>query len=144
MGWEKKMERARRLHRPSLKNWECDGLYEIFPNFVKGVLEEDSYQSYSVVTQGAASEALPVVLDAKDLSQVEFADRYEAKEVPSILINIPEGHDASLSSQEGGGKGENKWPALKKWRLDKLEDDDDLRDRYFKCGEDDNGKSIKM
>jgi len=31
------MRKAKRLHRPSLKDWECDGIYEKFPAFVESI-----------------------------------------------------------------------------------------------------------
>lgn len=140
MGWKKKIERARRLHRPSLKDWECDGLYEIFPAYVKSVLEEEQYQSLR--TNGrpmAAHKSIPVLLDAKNTSQKQFAEDYEAKCIPAVITNIPNGHDLSQHESKDG-----RWSAVQNWQLDTLKSDSHLRNRFFKCGEDDDGKSVKV
>lgn len=177
MGWKSKLERARRLHRPSLKDWKCDGLYETFPAFAQTILEQNNLEngscyssSFSATNKGGPCvESLPVVLDAKHLSPVDFADNYEAKAIPCVIRNIPQGHDhdqthdgpsrstptdttivekEAAECRGGGGrhafqKGEP-WPAVRSWTANALEDDSDLKNRYFKCGEDDNEKSIKM
>ena len=42
MGWEDDATRAKRLHRPSLKNWERDGLVDSFPNYASSILSGDN------------------------------------------------------------------------------------------------------
>jgi hypothetical protein len=141
MGWRSKMERARRLHRPSLKNWEQDGLFLTFSAFVEALQREPNYQVTQLVTTSsnhspqpttAASlpPSLPVVLNADFVSPETFASQYEANEIPSVIQNIP--------------NGPQPWSALRNWSLDVLGNDLDLRNRVFKCGEDDDGKSIKV
>jgi histone arginine demethylase JMJD6 len=141
--WQEKMHKAKRLHRPSLKNWECDGLYESFPNFVKKITTDPSkaYQSFHVNINHLAKQqrqqqhhasphsTLPVVLDAKTLSPQDFFDHYEWTESPTPCVIL----NACAS-----------WPAIKRWSLQSLEQDDELLGRLYKCGEDDHGKSVKV
>lgn len=178
------MKRARRLHRPSLKNWECDGLHITFPAYVRSVLEGEQYSAFVPFgtrsngrgvrpskSQSAGDSivetrpSIPAVLDAKTLSAREFIDNYEACGVPAVIANIPQGHDvpppppprsgSNCESQRGIGAGRDnlgsvgaasfqEWRAMKLWEFTALEHDPDLRDRYFKCGEDDDGKSVRV
>ena len=73
-------------------------------------------------------EGIPVVLDGRSLDMNFFVDTFEARGIPCVLTHIPE--------NEG-------WRAPQEWGLDAL-NNSSLRDRYFKCGEDDDGKSIRM
>jgi len=143
MGWRKKLKKARQRHRPSLKDWECDGLYEDFPAFVRS-LEPASEQFRSFVpcqcsgesSSSALSTTLPVALDAKTLTPEEFWKRYEGTCTPCVIHNIPAGYD--------GAEHTGEWPAVRKWSLDQLDRSTELRERLFKCGEDDDGKSVKV
>lgn len=120
------MERARRLHRPSLKDWGQDGLYKVFPSYVDSL--PDHYEA--LLLPGVPHPAsLPVVLDAHALDPQFFAETLEAKGIPCVIQNVPQA--------EG-------WSAPECWDLETLEKDDAIRNRYFKCGEDDDGKSIKV
>lgn len=127
MGWEEKLECARRLHRPSLKNWERDGLYESFPDYQQTILDRPQYEHF--LLQEGLPKNIPVVLDGRSLSTDSFARNYEAKQIPSVITSIPQ-HD--------------QWTGVHDWELENLEEDEDLRDRYFKCGEDDDGRSVKV
>ena len=127
MGWERKMERARRLHRPSLKNWEIDGLYEAFPDFQQSILERPPYEHF-LITEGLSTN-VPVILDGRAVSAETFARDYEGQNLPCVMTGIPERDD---------------WKAIEDWKFDALEDNEDLRNRYFKCGEDDDGRSVKV
>ena len=131
MGWESKLERARKLHRPSLRDWARDGLHETFPAFVRSLEDRQS-----MILSEQALRELPVNLDAQKLSVEEFWARYEANSVPCVIGNIPRGYE--------GAKFTGAWPATDKWSIEALEDDEDLRNRLFKCGEDDDGRSIKV
>eukprot|EP00978_Attheya_sp_CCMP212_P001405 scaffold2957_cov55-Attheya_sp.AAC.4 len=168
MGWKDKMESARRRHRPSLKNWECDGLQYTFPAFVQSILEEDSgYQTFEPFGRVACQKthSIPAVLDAVNVSAREFMDHYEANAIPSVITNIPAGYDvpsppphptpvssdedsdrhsSSSKSAHTNGSHRAEWPALSRWTLDALENDPDLRNRTLKCGEDDDGRSIRI
>ncbi len=49
-GWQKKAARAKRKHRPSLKNWEADGLAYSFPKYANAILESNHpYRSFRLV-----------------------------------------------------------------------------------------------
>jgi histone arginine demethylase JMJD6 len=127
MGWRKKMQKARKLHRPSLKDWECDGLYDKFPQFVESLQHEKNKE-------------FPVILDAQTLTPQQFWDEYEAKCIPCIIRNIPNGYGDGPSSSSSAM---SEWPAVQKWTFDALEKSP-LRERPFKCGEDDDGNSVKI
>ncbi len=193
MGWKSKAEKAKKGHRPSLKDWACDGLHKTFPDYANKTINLDNrgYQYWN--SNGEAfrhcDQTIPAFLDAKITSPQEFHTNYEAKAIPCVISNVPEGWDvppppktppgsSSLSSSRhhrgnvavaeekkdcGNGYGSvagnssnngsnndndihtlHAWKALERWRLTELENDSDLRDRALKCGEDDDGKSIRM
>lgn len=129
MGWEREMERARRLHRPSLKNWECDGLYESFPEFQQSIFERAPYEHFIISQESGIPTNIPVVLDCRSVSPEEFHRNYEAKCMPCVITGIPQ---------------QAEWGAVHEWKLENLMNDEDLRNRRFKCGEDDDGRSIKV
>lgn len=133
MGWRKRLHRAKRLHRPSLKNWECDGLYEDFPEFLSTLVDEPC--EFNKTRNKEVPSNIPALLDARTLSADEFWDEFEGRNIPCIMENIPNGYD--------GGHYVGEWPARTKWALDALEESP-LRERVFKCGEDDDGNSIKV
>ena len=131
------MKRAKRLHRPYLKDWEQDGLnVSIFPRYVEGLEEESKQYQYFIPEDEKASKNLPVVLDSRILTKEEFWGYYEAKEIPCVIKGIPGGYDSAKKTKE--------WPAVTKWEIQELEKDSHLSDRLFKCGEDDDGKKIKV
>lgn len=144
MGWRSTMRKAKERHRPELDDWEEDGLFEVFPAFVNGLSED--YEVFIPSQQGDSSELdgrgppineeIPAMLDAKTLTPQQFATEYEAKKIPAVISNIPHGYD--------GGKQTEEWGAMRSWGFFSLENDPDLRDRPFKCGEDDDGCSIKI
>lgn len=165
------MRKAKAKHRPELDDWECDGLYEVFPSYVNGL--SDDYEAFIPSQQHGSSssslhagstslaksdsrgngstgastamdtlaptvipEEIPIVLNAETLTPQQFADDYEAKKVPVVIRNIPNGFD--------GGKEAPAWIATTRWGFFNLENDPELRERPFKCGEDDDGNSIKI
>jgi histone arginine demethylase JMJD6 len=135
--WEAKMERARRLHRPDLENWECDELYRSFPSFVKQLQLHHNFQRFFADVLDAENQKrkLPLALDAAKLTREEFY-QYEIEGVPCVIKNIPAGYD--------GGEPTEPWPAHKRWQLEALKKDSTLLDRKFKCGEDDDERNIKI
>ncbi len=225
MGWEEKAAKAKKGHRPSLKNWERDGLAQTFPPYAEALLTSSQpYSSFKIDNDGGdgkgrrvvertmslefVREALrssgrssiiqcqrnknnsgnshrrhgggccedmyPVVLDANLTSPKEFHERYEAKCIPVVIRNIPYGGSTSNSnlqannhdngdlgddvmeeekkdcdsivsqacnSQQSNGK---EWPAVRRWKLDALSVDPQLSERPLKCGEDDDGYTIRM
>ena len=122
------MEQARRLHRPSLKDWERDGLYEEFPDYVNQLVTNGNYQSF-LLPRSNHPQQLPAILDANEVGYEHFTSKYEARGIPCVIRSIPQVEE---------------WKAVDRWKLDLLQTDKDLRNRKFKCGEDDDGKSIKI
>ncbi|KAL3796178.1 hypothetical protein ACHAW5_005667 [Stephanodiscus triporus] len=250
MGWEESSSRARRLHRPSLRDWERDGLARSFGAYAEGVLGVD-HRPYSCFTAGTGArtdkdggteteewsigreEAVrmgredlrrrrregaggggtgtggatttttmcPVVLDASDLSPRDFKELYESSGVPVVIRGIPhgeifagrdgggpmaddeekkdddekrecrerlvardaddgrglrrrqDGDDPSSSSSPNNttttttsapGRRGRAWPAVRNWSIPSLLADPVLSDVRFKCGEDDDGRSVRM
>ena len=156
--WRKKLHRARKLHRPSLQDWEQDGLYETFPSFTKAFLHDDdndddndnddkqrkAYENFIPCDENAPRN-LPVVLDAASLTTEEFYDHYEAKRLPCVIQNIPTGYDnEAVAAAAAVAQPTKPWPAIQRWSLEALAKDDKLMNRKLKCGEDDNGKKIKV
>lgn len=152
MGWHTTMRRAKAKHRPELEDWEGDGLFEIFPAYVNGLSED--YEVFIpsqqddmdgegtepvVVQQGRKTripEEIPAVADATTLTPYQFANYYEARKIPLVIRSIPNGHDGGVPTPE--------WRANKDWGFFALENDPELRERAFKCGEDDDGCSVKV
>ncbi|KAL7471657.1 hypothetical protein ACHAXS_011944 [Conticribra weissflogii] len=263
MGWKEKTDRAKKLHRPSLKNWARDGLHATFPAYASSLLHPSAhpYSSFRIVGgnegEGEAVESslsledarevalerdvgrrkegqrlgcrrhlrdgdllaagcfgggveFPAVLDARVTSPREFHEEYEARCVPCVIRNIPNGGGAERERREAeaeaeaggsdddgdgrandGGFGEEKkeeslerprrgddspvraesyrplpdvdhiakniandatspiaknrpWPALRNWTLSSLSNSPHLRDRPLKCGEDDDGYTLRV
>ena len=142
--WQSRMKRARRLHRPSLKDWERDGLYQVFPAFVADLeMDDDSnnYRSFFLDTHTEKCNMqkhgqIPAILDAGQVSREDFY-RYELESIPSVIRGITAGYD-------GGEFTGTPWPAETNWKLDALANDTTLLDRRFKCGEDDDERNIKI
>lgn len=140
MGWKKRMDKAKRLHRPSLEDWDCDKMHARFPEYVESIsAPEEQYRSFilSRDEDNAPPANLPMLLDAQSLSTDDFTSNYEAKEIPCVIKSIAAGYD---DAQFVGST----WPAVDKWPLEKLKTCNDLSERQFKCGEDDDGDSIKV
>lgn len=169
MGWEERINRARELHRPSLKDWECDGLYNVFPEFASDLIHhrDRDYESFVGAEQGACCHGgisitkLPVLLDAASLPAQEFWDRYESTEIPCVIRGIPQGsrnqeihhnnnnndnptRDSTSEETSAATRNTEAWPAIQNWTFEGLRNNSDLRDCFFKCGEDDDGHSVKV
>lgn len=107
MGWREKATRAKRLHRPTLKNWERDNLHSTFPSYASSILEEEPYSCFSVAVankNGFICEErwressdtvtvtkIPAVLEAKDTPPEVFHEEYEAKCIPVVIRGVPNG-----------------------------------------------------
>ena len=139
MGWKSELHNAKIGHRPRLKgNWERDGMYDSFPDFVGRISKEDNYRSFYVDEETAdkwSNIQVPALLDAQTLRKEDF-HKQEIECIPSIIQNIPAGYD--------DGKFVGVWGAQKNWQLNALNNDASLQERKFKCGEDDDEKTIKV
>jgi hypothetical protein len=200
MGWEEKAARAKKGHRPSLKNWERDGLYEKFPSYAEALLSPSTHPYSSLRIDSRTGRAVahslslerarqrgmspptqklqamqlddgtnneeapmyPIVLDVKDTPPALFHEQYEAKVIPCVIRNIPYGDSSSSTNGNNSStfdeekkdcddhtatspaRNQKEWPAVHRWSLDKLINDPDLAERGFKCGEDDDGYTIRI
>lgn len=97
--------------------------------------------------------------------------QYEAKCIPVVIRNVPFGASTSDGNDRGnastmhvgdesdeeekkecdgnfaGGNSRSQsrqWPAVHKWTVESLLNDPDLSERNFKCGEDDDGYTIRI
>ncbi|KAL7479810.1 hypothetical protein ACHAW6_005530 [Cyclotella cf. meneghiniana] len=125
MGWREKSERAKSLHRPSLKNWARDGLASTFPAYESYILSnEEAYCSFKIKNgvvidtrlnvEDVRKEGIPVILEGDTPPEV-FHKEYEAKCIPVVIRNIPYGVDnpsrrasSSFSSCQGKFQEEKK------------------------------------
>ena len=82
------MEKAKRDHRPDLKNWEADGLYKTFPTWrdALNASPSETYKSF-LLPHDEPPRNFPIILDAKNLTVAEFHEKYEAKEYPCVIKN---------------------------------------------------------
>ena len=139
MGWKIELHNAKLGHRPRLKgNWERDGMFESFPDLVDRINKENNYKSFYIDEETAEkwrSKQIPAVLDAQTLKKEDF-HQYEIECIPSIIQNIPAGYD--------DGKFVGAWRAQENWQFKALDNDASLQERRFKCGEDDDEKTIKV
>lgn len=157
MGWRTITEKAKKGHRPSLKDWSCDGFYETFPEYSQTVQNQSNFGYQHFTCRGEIYEnyanTIPKRLDAKEISPKEFQETYETHGIPCVITSIPQGFDASfhrmMTHEEKKCDSDThesplKWNALQRWTLEALDRDIHLRRRRLKCGEDDDGKSIKV
>jgi histone arginine demethylase JMJD6 len=170
MGWKTVAEKAKKDHRPSLKDWSCDGFHKTFPEYSNKVLNQGNmgYQHFTCKGEDFEpySHTIPKRLDAKDISPQEFRERYEAHGIPCVITSVPEGFDAIHETTRGEHDSHNEekksehchyhdieqnvnskpkpWRALERWKLEALDQDEHLRERRLKCGEHDSGKSIRI
>ncbi|GKY92405.1 hypothetical protein MPSEU_000211100 [Mayamaea pseudoterrestris] len=137
MGWRERMEKAKRDHRPELKDWGADRLWKTFPAWrdALNASPSEEFKSFQF-SHDEAPRNYPIILDARILTVADFHENYEAKEYPCLIKNIPAGYE--------GGSLVGPWKAVDKWRLEALKKDEGIMNRKFKCGEDDDGDNIRV
>lgn len=138
MGWKSRTEKAKKDHRPNLKDWAGDDFHKTFPEFSKRIqnLENMGYQHFNAKggdQYHSCHSTIPARLDAKYTSPKQFHDNYEAKGIPCVFTNIPQGYDLPLPPQRKSSFEEKKdcndypertphaWPALDRWTLNNLQ-----------------------
>ena len=101
MGWREKANRAKRLHRPTLKSWERDGLHSTFPNYASSILSQEPYSKFAIHGSSIICERwkdcdsnegrIPAVLEASETPPELFHKEYEAKCIPVVIRGVPNG-----------------------------------------------------
>ncbi|VDN01546.1 unnamed protein product [Thelazia callipaeda] len=82
------------------------------------------HRTFELLSEGLTKDNIERV-DASELTVEQFVENYESRHVPVILTGLT-----------------SSWPATKKWTLPTLLKK--YRNQKFKCGEDDNGHSVKL
>lgn len=196
MGWQERAAKAKKGHRPSLKNWERDDLASTFPPYADALLRSTfPYRSFKinhgrgggekgdVIEHSVSLEDIrggrnlrnnnesmyPIVLDAAQTPPKEFHERYEAKCIPVVIRNVPYGarattyrdDDMMMEEEKKDCDGQHhhtskdnnnhhteqttkEWPAVHQWAFNALSTDPVLSVCQLKCGEDDDGYTIRM
>ena len=125
MGWRTKMLTAKQKHRPRLKDWGRDGFATRRPADFEALahLPSPAQQAQENVKVGEVDR-----VHARDLPPAAFIEQYEKACKPVVIQGVP--------TEEG-------WGAAHRWASDK-----ELRRRFrkynFKCGEDDDGRSVRV
>lgn len=113
-------------------------MHEEFPNLVETLKKQGQGRAFFVdaeTTDRWNGQPVPVLLDAANATKEDFF-RYEMGGIPCVISNIPHGYD--------GGEYVGPWAGLENWTLDALRRDETLLDRRFKCGEDDDERTIRV
>ncbi|CAM9115491.1 unnamed protein product, partial [Chrysoparadoxa australica] len=118
--WMKRLRKAKKLHRPSLKDWGRDG-------YAPGGRKSSSFEQLASQRHLERHGQIACV-DQNEISQQEFWDQFERPGIPCIIRNVAE--------NEG-------WAAQRTWTLDQLKKSK-VRRVKMKCGEDDDGYSVKV
>lgn len=112
--WERRMNKAKKGHRPSLKNWSRDGF---------ATRRKDEFYALRTISQQTRS--IPRI-SAKDYTLDDFRRDFEVPYKPCIITDVP-----AVQS----------WKATSQWAPGILRNN--FKNRMFKCGEDDDGYKIK-
>ena len=118
--WEKRANKCKKKHRPKLSSWTREGWATSSSKKEKFISLKQKFINQPL------SECPVDVHDAKDLSVKEFIKNYEEPMKAVIIRNIPQHEN---------------WPAAWRWSFDKFKD---IKKRYFKVGEDDDGYTLKV
>lgn len=124
------MNKAKRKHRPSLKDWAKDGFASTRSDAFFS-LAEASPSGYIEANPGdwdkCESDLGILRIQCEDLSYDAFVEHFELPERPVIISGVP--------ASDG-------WPATDEWTFERLRQR--LGTRLFKCGEDDDGYKVKV
>jgi hypothetical protein len=133
--WQRRMEEAKRKHRPKLKDWGRDGFAREGSTGRSNAFEKfaETNPGFVDILPGSDEQLNPSDMTRvhryryDDLSYEEFVAKYERPGLPVIIAGIPQ---------------QNGWSATSNWTLDKLRGL--YGERMFKCGEDDDGYKVKV
>jgi histone arginine demethylase JMJD6 len=112
--WQRRLEAAKQKHRPKHKDWSRD----LFAS-----LRRQEFNELAAITTPTSSIER---IDSMNISINEFLKNFEIPYKPCIIDGIPESHG---------------WDAVHEWTFRKLRKR--FGNRYFKCGEDDDGYKVK-
>jgi len=115
MPWEEAIEDAKKRHRPRLKQWDRDG-------FATRRSQEFENLRTDPPTQNTFQR-----FSSNELSTEEFINQFERPSIPVIFSDVPQ---------------VERWSARYNWAFDCLEDK--YSEVRMKCGEDDDGYSIRV
>jgi histone arginine demethylase JMJD6 len=114
--WERRMDEAKKKHRPKLSNWSRDGFATIRNvEFLQCRELAPAHQLYKIDQ-----------VDGSRMDKAGFVRLYEQPVKPCVIRDIPR--------NEG-------WRAANEWTVDKM--NARLKDRLYKVGEDDDGYKVK-
>ena len=139
--WERRLDEAKKKHRPKLINWARDGFattrnsdFEVFCQQKLAVNDISKNQvryltDSTALVQSKDNENTLIVsrLSCKDCSVHDFVRIFEDRGIPCVISDVPE---------------VERWSAVENWKFKSL------KSRFgqclFKIGEDDDGYKIKV
>lgn len=125
--WERRLEKAKKGHRPSLKNWSRDGFATSRQRDFHKLREVSVAESRSKVVHPNFPMEEVLRIDAAHTTLEEFRDRFERPYLPCVIQNVPQLEN---------------WSAVSNWNIRDLKSR--FKDRMLKVGEDDDGYKIKV
>lgn len=126
--WERRINEAKKKHRPKLKDWTRDGFYGVrSADFELRASKYPPLQELSHLSPIDSTNLTGIDrISCERLSRSDFIGIYEEQYIPCVISDIPR-HE--------------KWDAFMSWNFPRLRDFDE---RYFKVGEDDDGYKVKV
>ena len=114
--WERRMDEAKRKHRPKLLNWSRDG-FASYRNreFLQTRVLSPTHERYKIDK-----------IDCARMDKAGFVRLYEQQNMPCVILNVP--------------RKEN-WAAADNWTVDLM--NERFKNRLYKVGEDDDGYKVK-
>ena len=113
--WERRLLKAKRKHRPRLKEWNRDAFASRRKNLF--------YQLGDFESQVPVENSVIDIVPCMNLSPDSFVREFESRNIPCIISHIP--------TME-------RWKAPENWTIERLYER--FKERKFKVGEDDDGK----
>mmetsp|Transcript_13504 Transcript_13504/g.20557 ORF Transcript_13504/g.20557 Transcript_13504/m.20557 type:complete len:410 (+) Transcript_13504:35-1264(+) len=123
---ERRIERAKRLHRPSFKlhDWYREALCRWFAEYREGL---EDYGSFSTTATCNTSSELPHAVCQLEYNEISGIEKLSG---PCVIRDIPK---------------YEKWNAVTSWpKLLSSGENSKYQNRKLKCGEDDDGCKVKI